>query len=564
MRENSDVVRGKEIPQDEAFVAKQFDISINRVTKFPNDVDGKFALILHSRPDEKYLIIKTMAAKYCLRITPHTSVSKIQHTLKTVTRAFRRERTFRRLRTMSMVDDAYYTDTHDIESPSLYQDDSGMQKSFLLLYQKKEVTVADLLKLPSMSVVEAVVIMPLFWQIYHRYKLHCDKRYRVFGRTHDTLADLKQNFLNLYRETEAGDEIPLDCVWFTKGDKLVSEKLMKQTFEVMLTNADSVHDILDISRASDVLKVHFDQSKSQMFIDNVFVHFQPPDAVYVPVQTQTTSRKAACDLIMVAPQMSPSALRDQVSKVVGQQANSIKINIGRAKLNNRIDLRQALAAPNCKITVAPKDKIKLSVHVVWVPDDGRDDETEMEIHAYSYDMVEVTKVCICQQKKLVYHKMDLYFEGHLLSEHSTLSEHRIRDKDRLEARVFPRRLKLTVRMPTRRWYDLFVDDSSAASVKDIKVIAQTLDREHPVSAIELTAIASGTVLSDTTKLEDLEAGECGIPRVVLVHTENCCFSAATAYDNTFIICVSMEGSCFQQKEVMWNGKRLFYGEWHLQ
>ena len=255
------------------------------------------------------------------------------------------------------------------EVPYLQQDAYAEEKSISLLFNKEYIDVSDALKLPSLSVVELVRIVDLLWRIYYRYKFLCEKRYLVKCRTCDTLKDIKQKFLSVYSTIEATDGMSVNTLWFTQHEKLVTDTLLQTAYDRIVSRSGSPSDMVLFSEHHSLLRFTKDRNSGMVFIDDVYVHFQPQHAVSVQVvqfmsHMHTRQKTIMRSLIVVSPQISASDLREEVSKVVEKKSNSIRISVGTTKLTSSVDLSRALRKPGCKINVTLKAKITLSVHVV--------------------------------------------------------------------------------------------------------------------------------------------------------------------------------------------------------
>ncbi|KAL8583728.1 hypothetical protein ACOMHN_000349 [Nucella lapillus] len=432
--------------------------------------------------------------------------------------------------------------------------DKQKHRERVLLYDMREcrdqdfvqADLSNVLELPNLAVVELLLKFPLVWRICYRYKLFCDKRYHVHCSSAASLEEIKCMFLDLFQTTVEGEEeLRADCVWFTQGNKVVTEMCLLQTFSVESENSS---DSLEVIKVSHLGKC----------VDEVYVHFQPANALCAEVTLKTDGVPTPMGLLVVSGQPA-SYVREEVAKIVGKEPESIRISLGTVKLDNTVDVHQALTASGCKITVTAKQKIKLTVHME--PVSNSSEKSMHTIPVYSYGTVEVLKMELCRRTEIPAPLVDLFFEGRNLDKGSTFRAHRLRDGDCLEGRVFPRRLTLLVRMPDRGWLELTVDDCSVTTVGQVKVFCQTRSPGPPVHCFELTAIVADRVLSDSQTLDDITA-EAHHPqrrRLVLVRTEGSCFTAATSCLGTYIVCSSTKGSHFDQVSTMHNGKRPFYG-----
>ena len=566
MRGDGDCVKGNllHLPQDRTLAARSLDIKLGDIQESPNRVKGWRTLLFGLKRNEKYLVINASSKLHCLRLRRKYNVDKITEQLKQIG---------------CMDEILQYEQVQSIYGA--YQA-VGMQSDLLtedtiltLLFNNKYIDVSGMLKLPSLSEVEIVRNTPLLWRICHRYKFLCDKRYHVECRTIDTIEDVKQKFLDLYNAAELTEGLTADHICLTQQNKLISDKLLKETVASVVTPSRSSGDVVILSQHNASLRVGVDGGSGMVCIEDVFVHFQPQDAANVEIVFKTHSRHAAGvgTLIVVSPQISASDLRDEVSKVVGKERNSIRISVGTSKLGRRTRLSEALSAAGGRVSVTLKAKITLHVHVVRSPAPSDDDETDFSVRVYSYDLVQALKAELFRLTGAPEDSVDLYFEGRPLSEDDTFSENRIRDKDSLEARLFPNRLRLSVRMPSRRWLDLLVNDCFAFTVGHVKAFAQNLDGHETVRECELIAIVNDRVASDNETLAktlysrsltlgDFTTGLCCTPKLVLVEVENLCFTSATAHRGTFAVFSSTASAWFQQFLVMFNGESLFYGKSH--
>ena len=554
MRENNDFVKGvrQQLPQDLTSAAKSLGILPDQILECSDRVNDLRAVILGHIQTEKYILIKIGSSSHCLRIRQNFSTDEVFDQLLEIADGDV-DIELRRLRHLSRYEPYSF--------PVIQRTAAVDVKSIFLFFNKKHIDVSDTLRLPSLSVVELVRIVHLEWRIYHRYKILCDKRYRVACRTIDTLEDIKRKFLSLYTALETTDEVSTDCLWLTQQNKLISDTLLKKTYDTVVSKSQNPSDMVHLSEHNSLLRFTIDPESGMVCVDDVFVHFQPQDAVKIEIEfkADTNDKTNIRSLIMASPQMSAKDLREEVSKVVGKERNCIRISVGTTKLTSSVDLSRVLSTGGCKINVTLKAKITLSVHVVRIPPSD-DEEADFTIRVYSYDLVQVMKEELCRLTGAPEHSVDLYFERRPLSEDNTFSDHRIRDKDNVEAYIFRNRVRLSVRMPNGQWYDLLVDDCYALTVGHVKAFAQNLDEDEKIHECELTVIVNDRVASDTEVLGDLRTGLHCMPKLVLVKTENVCFTSSTAHKGTFIVLSSTDGLWFQQFLVMFNGEELFYGE----
>ena len=563
MRKDGNCVRGYlgDLHQNRKLAAKRLDINPDHILRSRERIGRIQAVILRHKQAEKYLLVKTGSGAHCLRIRQNCSVDDLSGQLLQIAGGDGDSD--------DEDDDGlqYYRHlvpgSHVYDVPYLQQDAYAEEKSISLLFNKEYIDVSDALKLPSLSVVELVPIVDLLWRICYRYKFLCEKRYLVKCRTRDTLKDIKQKFLSVYSTIEATDGMSVNTLWFTQHEKLVTDTLLQTAYDRIVSRSGSPSDMVLFSEHYSLLRFTKDRNSGVVCIDDVYVHFQPQDAVSVQVvfmsHMHTRQKTIVRSLIVVSPQISASDLREEVSKVVEKKSNSIRISVGTTKLTSSVDLSRALRKPGCKINVTLKAKITLSVHVVRIPP-GDDEAADFIISVYSYDLVQVMKEKLCRLTGAPEHSVDLYFERRPLLEDNTFSDHRIRDKDNIEAHIFRNRMRLSMKMPNGLWYDLLVDDCYALTVGHVKAFAQNLDGHEKIHECELTVIVNDRVASDTEVLGDLRNGLHCMPKLILAKTKNFCFTSSTAHKGIFVVLSSTDGLWFQQCLVMFNGEELFYGE----
>ncbi|KAK7092775.1 uncharacterized protein [Littorina saxatilis] len=522
-----------QLPLDDSYLTKIFDTNISNIYVTTTKVCDLRVLMIGYKASEQYLLVKLDSQVHCLSIKQTSSTETVSEQLTKLS--------------TTVTGYAFGGPTGIVQ---IRQRNSFKEKeSWYLLHNEKHIEVTDVRRLPSLSLVEIKRNLPVEWRIYHRYALFCDKRYLVVCRSVDTLVDIKQKFLQRYETVEGTQGISPEVVWLTQHKKLISDASLKQIFTTIGTPTYGLPQLNSLSQHMPMLHVSSGGEGNAICIDDVFVHFQPPNAVSLEIifKPHTDLDEGVSTLVVVSPQVSLSGLREELSKVVRREPNSLGITVGGTKLmaSRKTNLSQMLTTPGCKITVYPKTKVSLSVEVVESPSQGNDKRT-FTISAFSHDVTKVIKSELRALTKSPEYTMDLYFEGRLLVEESTLNENRIRDKDCLEAQVFPNRVKLSVRMPNRKWYELLIDDCSEVTVGQLKDFYNRLDGEENIHTCEQVAIVNGRVVSDTEALGDVMDGWRPLPKVVIVRVENRCFTAATAYKGVFIVCRSTQSTWFQQ------------------
>ena len=554
MRKNYKCVKGvpQRLPQDRISADKSLGILPDQILECQDRVNDLRTVILGHKQTEKYILIKIGSSSHCLRIRENFSADELSDQLLEIADGYV-DIELRRFRHLARYE--------SYGLPVIHRTAAVDVKSIFLFFNKEHIDFTDALRLPSLSVVELVRIVHLEWRIYHRYKILCDKRYRVACRTIDTLEDIMRKFLSLYTALETTDEVSTDCLWLTQQNKLISDALLKKTYDTVVSKSLNPSDMVRLSEHNSLLRFTTDPESGMVCVDDVFVHFQPQDAVKIEIEfkADTNDKTNIRSLIMASPQMSAKDLREEVSKVVGKERNSIRISVGTTKLTSSVDLSRVLRTPGCKINVTLKTKITLSVHVVRIPP-GDDEAADFIIPVYSYDLVQVMKEKLCRLTGAPEHSVDLYFERRPLLEDNTFSDHRIRDKDNIEAHIFRNRMRLSLKMPNGQWYDLLVDDCYALTVGHVKAFAQNLDGHEKIHECELTVIVNDRVASDTEVLGDLRTRLHMQPKLILAKTKNFCFTSSIAHKGTFVVLSSTDGLWFQQFLVMFNGEELFYGE----
>lgn len=485
--------------------------------------EGIHIVILGAKETEKYLQVKlSPGVYYCLkRNKQHEKITEQLHKINN-----------RRM-------DRPGIGLRQVHEERRYSD-------FALINNNRQVTLTAFLELPNLAVVELVPVFLLVWRICYRYKLCYDKRYLVRCSSVASIEEVKCKFLDLFQRLDGSEEeLSVDSVWLTQGNKVVTEKLVNQTFRSV---SDKSNKRLKVSKLSHIEKC----------VDEVYVHFKPPDALCAEVTLKTDNTLTDMGLLVLSPEEAPSCLQEEVAKIVGEEPERHRISLGDVKLDSKIKLQHVLSTSDCKITVTAEQKIKLLVNMETFSKSGKD--TAHVVPVYSQNKIQVLKKELCKLTEVPPHLVDLFFQGKKLDEEITISEYRLCNDDVLEGCVFPWRQTLFVRMPNRQWQELIVDDCQTVSIGQIKMFWQTLNPGEPVHSCELTAIAHDRVVSDSEILVDISAELPQRSRLILVQTECTCFTAASSYNGNYVVCSSTEGSHFDQISTMHNGKRPFYGD----
>ncbi|XP_076455888.1 uncharacterized protein LOC143290384 isoform X2 [Babylonia areolata] len=512
-RETFDFVEGTISPGK----LDEINFRTENVEKTFDQIEGLYIFILGAKKTGKYLQIKLSSKAYfCLEIRQGVSIEGITEQMSQIRSSHSSSRRYGVL-------------GKQIKAVK-------RSKNFALFHNRKCITVPDALNLKNLAVVELVPVIPVSWRICYHYKLFCNKQYLLQCSSVDSLAEVKAKFLTLFQRSEEIEDTEVahvDCVWFTQGNKVLTEELLNQTFKSTMDGTSGCLLLKTIPHMG-------------MGI-NVSVYFQPPTAISAEVTLKTDSAQTSVGLLVLSPEQSASRVREEVAKLVGREPESIKILLENVELNDKVSLDQPLSGR--RITVTAKQKISLSVHVLPFRDGG--EEALHIIPVYSYDKVQVLKSELVKKLHTPPDLVDLFFNNIHLDDGSSFRYNRIRDRDQLEARVFPRRQTLMVRMPDRQWQELIVDDSRTVNMGQIKTFCQTL--KDPVPCCEVTAIVGDRVVSDTETLHDASAGQALTPRLLLIRKENWCFTADTSCNGAYVVCTSTEGTHFDHVLTMCNG-----------
>ncbi|KAK7497588.1 hypothetical protein BaRGS_00011228 [Batillaria attramentaria] len=407
----------------------------------------------------------------------------------------------------------------------------------------------DLLKLDKLSKVDIVTVKQVTWNIYQRMSHDWDQRFIIKCNNTCTLSEMRNQFLESHAETLQlhKNHMNENNVWFVWRDRVLTERVLQKIRK--LKREPNGHGYLaHQSYLSD----------TETF--ELFLYIQPSTAVPVKVVFKPDATKSAKNvrMVVVSPQITAADLRLEVSKVVGQIPDSIKIVIQKKKLDRQLDLPKVLASPHCTIMAEQEEKLTLNVHVVNLPAFDRESTQTMDV--YPYSTISKLKADICKRIGAKVENMDLRFDRRLLADDEILTEKRIQQDDTITGLVYTNRVCISVRTAVRKWHDVICNDCYASSIGDLKHFSQTLDEHGSVIHMcDLVAVLESRVLDDKVVL-----GDAGITpdnpkvRIVLVHVASLCFTASSACGGKLpVLCDTGEAN-FKYQLAMSDGKSLFY------
>ena len=228
-------------------------------------------------------------------------------------------------------------------------------------------------------------------------------------------------------------------------------------------------------------------------------------------------------------------LRHDISKVIHKDPCSFKLFIAGKKMEMDTALESFLRAPNCTVVVEQRPKIQLNV---VSKDDGQPSVSDcFPVTMHRYERVEKLKQEVCSRLEIPGYCVDLHHKDVHLDERVDLRSSRLRSGDTVKALVRPNRIRVSVRLRTRVWEDVVVNDTNVATVGLLKafarnVLAERLSRgrlrqnihegSDPLGSSTFSVILGGMLLPDEATLR--AAGVEMNSRVVLVEEERLCFT----------------------------------------
>lgn len=418
--------------------------------------------------------------------------------------------------------------------------------------------IIALRQLPNLAKIKIARIRTHKFVIIFRCGPFHSKHYSLLCRNIDSLDEIKKQFLRLFCATENfPDEIAVSNVWFTSGDDVVTDEFLRTSLQLQF-----VDESLTAKSRTNIFTPNFFQTNCKEF----YVHFQPPDSVkvlvnYKPDTIRLHTATPRDRLLLVSPRITAQDLRSEVSKLVEQEPVGLRILVGKSKLDEKLDLGSALSNPNCSITVELKSKITIHITVEAKYPVSVLTRT-LSVQLYSYDTISRLKSEVCQITGVPQYYTDIIFDGKRLQEENTLSENRLRDKDKVAAVVHFNRILLRIRSASRRWHYIVIDDCNETLVRDVKMFVLALDGdEKKCHTSEVVVIYKDNVLSDH---ETLAASglrrHTKNERLVLVVVKSNCFSASSSFNGKFAVFRDTGSGGFQYVLAMSDGEELFYGK----
>ena len=364
----------------------------------------------------------------------------------------------------------------------------------------------------------------------HRVSQRCEKAFYVECDDIDYVREAKEKFLKvlaLEEQTEGSAGAGgVDHVWLTCGGKVLpDDKLLKTIWDPEVGEERT-------------FSLQSDRSGADLTATDAFrVHFRPPDSVLVKLNFKSDARKyvKSESVIIVSPGADVQTLRHDISKVIHKDPCSFKLFIAGKKMEMDTALESFLRAPNCTVVVEQRPKIQLNV---VSKDDGQPSVSDcFPVTMHRYERVEKLKQEVCSRLEIPGYCVDLHHKDVHLDERVDLRSSRLRSGDTVKALVRPNRIRVSVRLRTRVWEDVVVNDTNVATVGLLKafarnVLAERLSRgrlrqnihegSDPLGSSTFSVILGGMLLPDEATLR--AAGVEMNSRVVLVEEERLCFT----------------------------------------
>lgn len=521
MRNNFSTVLGVVGPPDDLDIADKLKIEKSLISKVDVTPEGFAVLVLTSHREDKFLLIQNENNQtLCLR----NSSDVIRR---------------------------------DIIKCLYNQDDSSLaeEERFCFYVNNNRIHSPDhsfFSTLPNLSKVKVVRVRSHILIVTHHCEPFYEKRYIVRCKNIDSLSNIREQFLRLFLSKEKiFQQLNENDIWFSFNHMILTESLLQQVFGVGFNTLDLAQRLL------------FQPPGSALQI-NLAVHFQPTDAISVPVYWKPESganvRIPKC--LLVSPSLiSAQELRQEVAKLLHYEPTAFNLELtNKKKLNDKTDLLQVLSTPNCGITVKPKSLITIRVLVVPKPPDTNI-KNKFSVHLYRNDYVYKLKSEVCNALSIPLHYVDLHSEGKVLLENKTIGENHLQDNDIVSAIVHKHRVFIIVRALNRKWYHVVVDDCFQTTVKDVKLFAVGLDdSDRLLHDCEVLLIYQHRVLPDEHTL-----GEVGIQRLnnvklILVHSGSENFTLSSSCNGRLIIFQDTGDGRFQLVIAMSDGRSLYYSK----
>ena len=497
-----------------------------------NELMHKLILVTDSK-EETFVLLQSTDKIHCLRIRPTTTDVKLHQ----VVRSFAKS--------------------------------SKVPGKYTIFCNGRRLTVQELRTLPNLATVRIVGCWAVIWTIRCQCTPHTEHNCRLTVQNVDSLQKVKETFRNILgSELKMSPLASPDEIWFTHNGKVLSDKVLQDLFDISFTGVSvdiqggCKHEMLAARKACMSQTI----ALTKLYVD---VHFQPSDAVAIPVFRDRVSRwLTKQEFVIVVPRnVSTSQLRLEVSKRAQFRLGALEIKIGKTKLENLTDLQHNLCAPNCSISYTLKPVNIVTVEIFSMPD--RCNVWSGNVRANLFDTVVELKALLGAQMNVPVHKLDLVYRGRLLQDEMSIGDCEIPKDERIKAHLYNNRISLILHVlpgSKRIRADVFVDSISTVTVRDVKQFSRSLE---PTFAkchdSEISAFFQNRFLDcdQNTLLEVGISADVPKQRVVLKLINSLCFSASSvAPSETFIIFQDSGGNRgrFESVATMTNGYKLFFGK----